>query len=211
MLQLITEFSYGDFAEELASMYRLRYRVFKDRMGWDVDFSGDMEIDGFDALHPAYLIQRGFDGSLNGCVRLLPTTGPTMLRDTFPALLHGTPMPCSSDIWETSRFALDVPESAPKGAGKIAIATYELFAGVVEFGLANGIREIVTVTDERVERILRRVRWPLRRTGPSERIGNTMAVAGYVEISRDVLAILRQGGGLKGPVLWSPVVPSEAA
>ena len=211
MLQLITASSYGDFVDELAAMHRMRYRVFKDRLGWDVEFSGDMEIDTFDALRPAYLVQRGFDGSLNGCVRLLPTTGPTMLRDTFPALLHGTPMPSSADIWESSRFALDVPADAPKGAGKIAIATYELFAGVVEFGLAYGVREIVTVTDERMERILRRVNWPLRRIGPSARIGNTMAVAGFVEVSREVLTTLRRGGGFKGPVLWSPVVPSVAA
>lgn len=211
MLQLITASSYGDFPNELAAMHRLRYRVFKDRLGWDVEFSGDMEIDSFDALHPSYLVQRGFDGDLTGCVRLLPTTGPTMLRDAFPALLHGAPMPYGDDIWETSRFALDVPETAPKGSGKIAVATYELFAGVVEFGLAHDIRQIVTVTDERVERILRRANWPLRRIGPSERIGNTMAVAGFVDISRDVLAVLRNGGGFTGPVLWSPVISAAAA
>jgi acyl homoserine lactone synthase len=73
------------------------------------------------------------------------------------------------------------------------------------------LREIVTVTDERFERILRHAQWPLRRIGPSERIGNTMAVAGYLEISRDVLTVLREGGGFTGPVLWSPVIASAAA
>lgn len=211
MLQLITASSYGDFSGALADMHRLRYRVFKERLDWNVEFAGGMEIDSFDALRPAYLIQCDADGRINGCVRLLPTTGPTMLRETFPQLLHGNSMPMDDGIWESSRFALDTSAGAPLGKARIAVGTYELFAGVVEFGLANGLREIVTVTDERFERILRCVGWPLRRIGPSERIGNTMAVAGFVDISRDVLAVLRKGGGFTGPVLWSPVMSSVAA
>src|SRR5882724_9390351 len=36
MIQLITQQSYGDFPEALAEMHRLRYRVFKGRLDWDV-------------------------------------------------------------------------------------------------------------------------------------------------------------------------------
>ena len=131
-----------------------------------------------------------------------------MLRDTFPALLHGQPMRSSLSIWESSRFALDVAETAPKGDGGMAVETYELFAGLVEFGLAMQLREIVTVTDTRVERILRRAAWPLNRIGPPLAVGNTQAVAGFLEISRAALNRLRTSGGLKGPILWSPVVPT---
>jgi acyl homoserine lactone synthase len=91
MMQLITSDCYGTCLDELAEMHRLRYRVFKQRLGWDVQASGDMEVDEFDALGPCYLLQRSADGTIAGCVRLLPTTGPTMLRDTFGALLDGSP------------------------------------------------------------------------------------------------------------------------
>ena len=47
MIQLITPDRYGAFSGELAEMHRLRYRVFKERLGWDVEVSGDMEICGF--------------------------------------------------------------------------------------------------------------------------------------------------------------------
>jgi len=124
-------------------------------------------------------------------------------------LLHGNPMSASPAIWESSRFALDEPESASKVAGGMAVGTYELFAGLVEFGLAKQLREIVTVTDVRLERILRRASWPLRRIGPSVQIGNTQAVAGFLEVSRAALQRLRDGGGLKRPVLWSPVAPQS--
>ncbi len=95
MLQLISPDRYGEFVDDLAEMHRLRYRVFKERLGWDVEVSGDMEIDEFDACRPAYLLQRDDDGRIQGCVRLLPTTGPTMLRDTFPVLLDGQLAPAS--------------------------------------------------------------------------------------------------------------------
>lgn len=207
MLQLITAASYAEFPDDLAEMYRLRCRVFQGRLGWDVEIEGDIERDRFDALQPAYIVQRDQTGAICGCVRLLPTTGPTMLRDTFPILLAGADMPVDPAIWETSRFALDVPEISPKGAGGIAVYTYELLAGIVEFALANNIREIITVTDARLERILRRANWPLRRIGQSVRIGDTLALAGLVDISVDVLNRLRSRGGLRGPMLWSPIAP----
>ena len=62
MIQLITPDRYGAFLGELAEMHRLRYRVFKERLGWDVEVSGDMEIDEFDACRPAYLLQTDDDG-----------------------------------------------------------------------------------------------------------------------------------------------------
>ncbi|WP_430642273.1 acyl-homoserine-lactone synthase [Bradyrhizobium arachidis] len=79
-------------------MHQLRYRVFKGRLDWDVHTSGDMEIDEFDALHPAYLVQLSNEGKVQGTVRLLPTSGPTMLRDTFPALNRGQKPPSDSRV-----------------------------------------------------------------------------------------------------------------
>ena len=210
MLQLITADRYNEFTDELTEMHRMRYRVFKERLGWDVETAGDMEIDEFDALMPSYLILRGHNGCLMGCVRFLPSTGPTMLHDAFPALLPNGPITGSAEVWESSRFALDLHADAPKGAGALAIPTYELFAGMVEFGLAHRLTKILTVTDVRMERILRRAQWPLDRLGPARAIGNTMAVPGYLDVSNQALARLRSLGGFKGPVLWAPVVEVAA-
>jgi acyl homoserine lactone synthase len=210
MMQLITGDYYGNFVDEIAEMHRLRYRVFKGRLDWDVQISGDMEVDEFDALHPAYLLQRSSDGRIQGCARLLPSTGPTMLREAFPVLLDGACAPASSTIWESSRFALDIPGDAPIAAHGIARATYELLAGIMEFGLSRRLTEIVTVTDARVERILRRAGWHMRRIGQPHRLGNTLAVAGVGNVSVEILTCIRSAGGLQGPVLWEPVVPAAA-
>ncbi|WGR73792.1 MULTISPECIES: acyl-homoserine-lactone synthase [unclassified Bradyrhizobium] len=206
MMQLITPDHYGTFVEEIAEMHRLRYRVFKERLGWDVHVSGDMEIDEFDALHPVYLIQRGNE-RIQGCVRLLPSTGPTMLRDAFPVLLDENSFQASPTIWESSRFALDIGNDSSRDAVHgLATETYELFAGMIEFGLSRQLTNIVTVTDARMERILRRAGWPLRRIGEARRIGSTLAVAGYLDISTESLAHVWSAGKFRTPVLWKPVM-----
>lgn len=210
MMQLITPDCYAEFASELREMHGLRYRVFKKRLDWEVQTEGEMETDPFDSLNPVYLLLKGSDWRTCGCVRLLPTTGPTMLRDTFPTLLDEMVVPASADVWESSRFALDLPPTAPKAAGGLAQATYELFAGIIEFGLANNLSGIVTVTDTRIERILRLATWPLSRIGQPKQVGNTEAVAGFLEISYASLLRIRWRGRLNGPVLWQPVLIQSA-
>ncbi|MET3304451.1 acyl-homoserine-lactone synthase [Bradyrhizobium diazoefficiens] len=206
MMQVITPEYYGALAHEIAEMHRLRYRVFKERLQWDVQISGDMEIDEFDALHPVYLIQRASDYRIQGCVRMLPSTGPTMLRDIFPALLDGKSFQAIPSVWESSRFALDVANDARSTIHGLTNATYELFAGMIEFGLSRRLTDIVTVTDTRMERLLRRAGWPLRRTGQPRRFGNTEAVAGYLEVSSECLTQVRTAGKLQSPILWEPAV-----
>jgi N-acyl-L-homoserine lactone synthetase len=204
MIQLITADHYGACLTDLAEMHRLRYRIFKERLGWDVEVSGDMEVDEFDACRPAYLLQKDDDGRIQGCVRLLPTTGPTMLRETFPVLLDGRPAPACHTVWESSRFGVDLGSRAERTGRSIARATFELFAGMVEFGLMRELTDIVTVTDARMERILCRANWPLRRLGSPRAIGKTLAVAGYLEVSRQRLARVREAGCLSDAVIRMP-------
>lgn len=210
MMQLIAPAWYDAFAEERREMHRLRCRVFRDRLEWDVQTENGLEIDAFDALKPHYLLLCEPDGRVIGCVRLLPSTGPTMLRDTFPALLGTSLAPSDPAIWESSRFALDLPADSPKGANGVAVGTYELFAGMIEFGLSMRLKRIATATDLRVERILRRAGWPLERIGEPQTIGETRAVAGYLDVSTEHLGTLQRQGGLRGPVLWAPVAGAAA-
>ena len=208
MLLLITSDRRCDFDDELAQMHALRHRVFKERLAWDVETVAGMEADSFDTLRPTYLLLCTM-GTISGCVRLLPSLGPTMLRDTFPALMDGQKAPSAADIWESSRFALEQAH-IEQGAKAVARSTYEMLAGMVEFGLSQKLSSIVTVTDMRLERILRRAQWPLKRIGEPRPIGNTRAVAGYLEISFAALERLRAGGRLRGPVLWMPVMQAPA-
>jgi N-acyl-L-homoserine lactone synthetase len=65
--------------------------------------------------------------------------------------------------------------------------TYLLLIGVLKFGLSNGMSTIACVVDVRMERILRRAGWQLERLGPAQQIGNTVAMAGQLEVSAQIL------------------------
>jgi acyl homoserine lactone synthase len=211
MMYLINKDSFGQFVREIGEMHRLRYRVFKERLNWDVTVSGDMEIDEYDALNPTYLLYCSPAGTVEGCVRLLPTTGPNMLRNTFPVLLGPNTAPESPSIWESSRFSLDIDALAQKTEYGLSHATFELIAGMTEFGIMHNLSHIVTVTDVLVERIVRRAGVPWRRIHNPQRIGNSIAVAGFAEISTNLLDHLCTIGGLRRPVLSAAMRLKETA
>ncbi|TIX96151.1 MAG: conjugal transfer protein TraI, partial [Mesorhizobium sp.] len=52
--------------------------------------------------------------------------------------------------------------------------------------------------------------WPLSRIGQPKQVGNTEAVAGFLEISYASLLRIRWRGRLNGPVLWQPVLIQSA-
>ena len=188
------------YARELSSMHRLRARVFAGRLGWEVNVTEAGEVDRYDALGPVHLVHLGCDGEADGCARLLPATGPTMLRDTFPVLLGGTALR-TEGVWESSRFAVDTGRAGCGDARGLARVTFELIAAEYEYALAKGICEIVTVTDVRMERILVRAGCAWERIAEPQTIGVTRAVAGYIRMTEGDLARVRALGGLEGPVL----------
>ena len=112
MIEYVTSDDAPAFRRELADMHRLRYRVFHERLGWDVAVHGDQERDTFDALPgTSCLLYHDAFGRLRGCARLLKTTGPTMLRDVFQELLAGAPAPSAPTI-----ICVDWPAGANLGA-----------------------------------------------------------------------------------------------
>src|SRR3982074_3944415 len=84
MIRIVTKDNAESHLRNLYQMHRIRKAVFKDRLGWDVAVSGELEVNEYDTLEPSYLLSIDRRGIVNGCVRLLPPTGPNMLRDTFP-------------------------------------------------------------------------------------------------------------------------------
>jgi acyl homoserine lactone synthase len=200
----LSQRQFGPNLDLLAAMYRLRRRVFKDRLDWSVSTSGGLELDVYDALNPTYLVVLSSEREVIGSVRLLPTTGPTMLSDTFPQLLTGLKAPRGHRILESSRFCVDTKLAVDVAENGLNRATFMLFAAMIEsLGLSDADK-IITVTDTRMERILRRAGWPLERLAAPQRIGQTMALAGFLHRSRETLAGLYHRAGVEGPVLSQP-------
>lgn len=162
------------------AMYRLRHDVFHDRLGWDVVSDNGMEHDEFDELDPVYVLAKR-DLEVRGCWRLLPTTGPYMLKDTFPQLLHGQPAPQHPDVWELSRFAVATDGTEEAGFG-LSSMPIEMIRLAIRFAKENGIRRYVSVTSVAIERMFRKLGVSVTRLAPPIKIGRVLTVACTLEI-----------------------------
>lgn len=176
-------------SEELWAMHKLRARVFKGRMGWDVPILSGMEIDGYDAIEPIYMLIKSDAGELRGCWRILPTDGPYMLKDSFPQLLHGQTAPESKMIWELSRFAIETDINEGFGFSNL---TLESIKEMMAYGMKHGVNQYITVTTTAIERLLRRAGASTSRVGPPLVIGVENAVAIYLDVPKtyDALSTL---------------------
>ncbi|MBB6488878.1 acyl-homoserine-lactone synthase TraI [Rhizobium lusitanum] len=196
---------YGQHLGLLAQMHRLRAKVFGLRMGWEVSVKNGEERDRYDAFGPSYVLAVNDDHRVIGCARLLPAMGPTMLSDMFPHLLANGSLAAHPAMIESSRFCVDTALDARRGGGQLHLATLTMFAGIVEWSMANGYREIVTGTDLRIERIFKRAGWPMTRLGEPTPLGDTQAVAGSLPADQGSFDRLRPIG------YRSDIVPTESA
>ncbi|MES2951740.1 MAG: acyl-homoserine-lactone synthase [Pseudomonadota bacterium] len=183
MEHLVQTFSPDQLAyDDMVGMHRLRYEVFAERLGWDVGTENGMERDQFDDIaQVAFMLAKSPEGLVDACWRILPTTGPYMLRDVFPELLHGQQAPMSDDCWELSRFAVATNRTATGNAsfGPISRA---LMAESAAFAKDRGINRYVTVTTPIMERMLKHQGLHIHRIGPPIRIGVAAAVACVIEV-----------------------------
>ena len=62
-----------------------------------------------------------------------------------------------------------------------------------------------------MERVLRRAGWPLARIAEPQRLGETMALAGYLDGSDKSLAVMYRQAGIAGPVLVEPMAVRAVA
>lgn len=174
----------------LTNMHLLRAKIFRDKKSWDVSVIGGMEIDGYDALNPYYMIlQNESRDHAWGCWRMLPTTGPNMLADTFPELLAGAPAPCSDDIWELSRFVITHHDGRSYSFSEQSLMAIK---AVIDFGVERKLRQFVTVTTVGVEKLLIRLGLSVRRLGPAAKIGVERAVALSIDLNEKTLSALAQ-------------------
>jgi len=130
MLKLIEGSCGSFFPKEMDAMFRNRAETFSDRLGWEVVVSHGRERDAFDDANPLYLVSVDPDTEEYwGSLRLLPTTGPNMLRDVFPQLLDGDYLE-SATIWESSRICAAAVAGQPeRSRSRVNYVLSELILG----------------------------------------------------------------------------------
>ena len=147
---------------DVLAFMRLRKRRFHDDLAWDVLVEGDCERDAYDDIACTYVLDLRPEG-LAGGMRLMPTTGRTLMHDVFGSLMPDPMMFRASETWEITRFCLspDIP--------KVAFSTpRRLFSGLMAFSRARSIERYVAVTDDVTLKLMRWVGLPAVPVGRSE-------------------------------------------
>jgi len=139
MVHAITRRNAYLYQDELEQCYRLRHEVFVEESGWeDIRRPDGREIDQFDtedAVHLAAL--RG--GKVAAYVRLLSTLKPHLLSEVYPQLCQVGPIPRGHDIVELTRYCVAPNFRSGRSFNEAGAA---LMAGMLEYCLMNGIRQI---------------------------------------------------------------------
>ncbi len=145
-----------------------RHKVFVETLGWDLKCENALEFDQFDHEDTLYVAARDEGGRINGCARLLPTTGAYLLGDVFPQLLNGLPIPCSPDVWELSRFAaVDFASGTGSASGQFSSPiAVGLLQASIEIAARHGAKRLITVSPLGIERLLRKAGFHAYRAGP---------------------------------------------
>ncbi len=107
MLILIDPSNYEFHRHDLDNMYRLRHKVFFEKLKWDVTSNHGMEKDEYDEKHATYIIYKDERGIVRGCIRLIEMINPCMFDGPFRFLLPNLENFKKVGCWEQSRLAVD--------------------------------------------------------------------------------------------------------
>jgi acyl homoserine lactone synthase len=203
MIRLIPGARATSFPYEIDAMFRCRAQVFSERLGWKVSVKNGYERDLFDDENPLYVVSvDSISGQYCGSLRLLPTTGPNMLRDVFPCLLKDGEVIESATIWEASRICvLPAAGQSERGTCGTNYVLAELLAGVANVANLTGLTQIVAVFDARILRVLKAVGCNPQIVGTPRRIGDTMSFAGLFEMREAFRLAVHAGLGIDGSIL----------
>jgi N-acyl-L-homoserine lactone synthetase len=178
-------------------MFRLRARVFRDRLGWDVQVTDGKERDKYDDEGPVYIIYADDETQeVKGCLRLLPTTGPTLLADIFADTLPDAVHIRAPTIWECTRFCLD-----DRDREDVLLTSAVLITALGAVAINSGIESIIGNFDSAMLRLYRRLGCEVDVLGSTQRYGQPIYL-GLFPISERVLTrVKKQLKGKRAPVL----------
>ncbi|MBY4606177.1 N-acyl-L-homoserine lactone (AHL) synthase [Rhizobium sp. 9T] len=211
MFVIIQAHEYQKYAAVLDQMFRLRKKVFADTLGWDVPVIGPYERDSYDALAPAYLVWCNDSRTrLYGGMRLMPTTGPTLLYDVFRETFPAAAELVAPGIWEGTRMCIDeeaIAKDFPNiDAGR---AFSMMLLALCECALDHGIHTMISNYEPYLKRVYKRAGAEVEELGRADGYGKYPVCCGAFEVSDRVLRRMRAALGLTLP-LYVRHVPARS-
>ena len=192
MIVVIERHNSDKYSNLMDEMFRLRARVFRDRLGWDVQVAEGKERDKYDEEGPVYLIYADDETQeVKGSLRLLPTTGPTLLANIFSDTLPDAVHLSAPTIWECSRFCLDDKILSGGHQEDLLFASAVLIAALGEIAIRSGIESIIGNFDSTMLRLYRRIGCEVEVLGTTERYGRPIYLGSF-PISEPILCNVKR-------------------
>jgi len=189
MFVVIEQYNAHKYSHLIDEMFRLRARIFRDRLRWDVQVADGKERDKYDNEGPVYIIYTDSEArEVKGSLRLLPTTGPTLLADVFADTLPDAAHLSAPTIWECTRFCLDDKISDKQ---QRLFASAVLIAALGDVAIRAGIESIIGNFDATMLRLYRRIGCEVEILGSTSRYGRSVYL-GLFPVSEPILQRIRR-------------------
>lgn len=209
MLEVVQASQIGK-TDLLLDMHRMRKRVFCDRLQWNINISrSGLEVDQFDTPDAVYILSVDQNRRVLGSWRLLPTTGITMIGEIWPDFLKSIKMPASLTSWEGSRLSVDKTLLRTSGGhlGSIGSVTHELFCGLTELCIYMGIKEVFTLYDTRIARLVKRLNCYPAEVSERHFIDGLPVEVGRYVTDKKMLMQLQDSAGIYTPLINTRDLP----
>lgn len=209
MFMTLQAHQYEDYPHLLDQMFKLRKRVFHDELKWAVSVRNGQERDGYDDLQPVYLLWISDDATrVYACMRLMPTTGPTLLYDVFRRTFPDAANLVSPGIWEATRTCVDAELIAVDFPGVDQARAFGLLClAAAECSRLHGIHTVLSNYEPHMKRVYQRSGANIQELGRADGFGQRPVCCGAFEISDAFVESMRAAMDITEPLyerFWSP-------
>ena len=151
----------------LEQILSIRKVAFIDRKKWDIErYQGsDYESDGYDDTDAIYIYFHQKD-RVTGCVRLRPSSQPTLMSGALSFMLATDKTRANTKhCWEATRFALAANDNSIGELNKsnIDFRTAAIFLSMINSAFKQNVHTYEFVVDAVMEKILKRSGWTVNR------------------------------------------------
>jgi acyl-homoserine lactone synthase len=190
MIYLVDRRNKAAFSKQLDEMFRIRHDIYVNRRGWKALARPDRrEIDQFDTDDAVYLLGLDDQGQVTSGLRLVPTTGPHLIRDVFPHAVTWGRIPSDPHTYEFTRYFIVGGKSGMRGKRRTA---GELLCGMFEYGLSAGLTHISLLCDTFFMPHMLECQWKVHPLGLPTTYDEGTCIAVLFEVSEQALEGTRE-------------------
>ncbi|MDA8870900.1 N-acyl-L-homoserine lactone (AHL) synthase, partial [Rhizobiaceae bacterium] len=205
-IQVIQKNQFHKFAGELESMFKLRAKVFSGKLGWDVQTYEGSERDKYDDLHPVYVIKTAPGTSeVIASMRLMPTTGPTLLSDVFADTIPDGATISAPSIWECTRFCIDEHHALVRNnRSDMMNLTSKMLLACGEVCVRSGIDSVVANFEANSIRLYELLGAPVDILGSSRNYGKRTVYLGMFKFDAEAIAEIKTRHHVRNHLTTNP-------